>query len=148
MTRAVAVIVVTLAALVLPTRAAPANAYIRIFATTTGVAYVDIGKPGPGAGDESIRGLRLTDRRGRTIGSASLICISLGQALPGTSLCNAVYNLPKGKLVVSGTRRSADYYVLPVTGGTGLYAHAAGALIADTVDRRPRKDRLVFSLDL
>jgi hypothetical protein len=146
--RVAAVVLVAIAALVLPTRAAPANAYVRIYGTTTGISYVDLGNPGPGAGDESIRGLRLSDRRGRTIGNGSIICISLGRALPGTSLCSGVYSLPKGKLVVSGTRRSPDYYVLPVTGGTGIFQRAAGVLIGDTVSRNPRKDRLVFNLDL
>ena len=147
MMKLAAVGLLALATLISPNRADPGIAYVRIFGTTMGVEYVDLGPQGPSAGDELIRGLRLTDPHRRIIGSASFMCVSLGKALEGTSVCNGVYSLPRGKLVVQGTRRSMGYYVLPITGGTGVYSHASGSLIAVTVALHPRKDRLLFSLE-
>jgi len=137
-----------LATLVFPgSQDAQAGAVIRIWGTTTAIEFVDIGRPGHSAGDEMLRGVRLTDKYDRIIGSASFGCVNFGNAMPGVSLCTAVFNLPKGKIVVQGTRRTIDYYLLPVTGGTGIYSHASGSLLGETVSKPPRKDRLLFSLE-
>ncbi len=141
-----AAVAFALAAFIIPSaQGGGSAAFVRIFDLTTGVEHVDLGPLGESAGDLSIRGLRLYDRHDRVIGQAVLTCMALGRAVPGTSLCDAVYTLPKGRLVAHGTRRRSDYYVLPVTGGTGVYSHASGSLLAEKI--APRRERLLFSLE-
>src|SRR5262249_50825127 len=120
---------------------------IRIFAVTRGVRVVDVGKPGPSAGDQRIVGMTLLDRHNRVIGNGYRVCSSLGRPLgDDVALCQAVYSLPLGKLVVLGTRSRRDYYVLPVVGGTRLYQSVQGSMVASTVSIPPRRERLLFTL--
>lgn len=128
-------------------RAQSDGGLIRIFAVTTGVQAVDVGKSGPSAGDQRIVGMILYDRHGRVLGNGYRVCASLDRTLgTAVSICQAVYSLPRGKLVVIGTRTRRDYYVLPVIGGTRLYATVQGTLITSTISSPPRRERLLFSL--
>lgn len=151
MIRTLAVALSLAALLVLPASGAETHrggGLIRIFAVTQNAKEVDVGKHGPSAGDQRLAGMILYDRYNRVIGNAYRICTSMDDVLPNTvSMCQAVYSLPLGKLVVLGTRTRRDYYVLPVIGGTRLYANTQGTLIASTVSFNPRRERLLFSLE-
>lgn len=121
---------------------------IRIFAVTRGARTVDVGAPGPSAGDQRISGMILYDRYGRVIGNGYRVCTALDHIITDeVALCEAVYALPRGKLVALGTRSRRDYYVLPVVGGTNLYSTVQGSLVASTISFTPRKERLLFSLE-
>jgi hypothetical protein len=121
---------------------------IRIFSETEGKAFIDLGKPGRSAGDRSFFGTALLTRGGKRIGYSAMVCTYLGDVLPGTvSYCNATYVLPRGKIMTTGTRQRRDYYVLAVVGGTGIYSTASGMMIASTITRGPRVERLFFSLE-
>lgn len=123
-------------------------ALVRIFAITQGTASVDAGRPGGSAGDRTFQGLILSDRRDQIIGHGSISCVSFGRVLPGTvAQCTGVFVLPRGRIVTLGTRQRRDFYMLAVVGGTGLYSNALGTLIVSTVSQRPRRERLLFSLE-
>lgn len=148
MRAAVAVIVIALAFLTLVPGAGSDAGLIRIFAETTAVRTVDVDGRGRTAGDLTIRGAQLVSREGRGLGTMTLICTFLGRVLPSdSSFCQAEYVLPRGKIIVSGTRQRADYMVLAVVGGTGVYSRASGVLVQSTIALGPRRERLLFSLE-
>ena len=146
-----AAVTVTLAAaclVLLPGQARTDAGLVRIFAVTHAVAQANVGPDRRSAGDLTVFGSRLHDRAGTPIGWASLACMFLGRSLPAhTSQCQGTYSLPRGKIMVAGTRQRVDYYLLAVVGGTGIYSRATGVLIVSTVDRNPRRERLLFSLE-
>jgi hypothetical protein len=121
---------------------------IRIFAVTKNTVSVDVGNPGPSAGDQRISGLILYDRHNRVIGNGYRQCTSYDRVLgQDVSFCKVIYSLPRGKILTEGTRSRRDYYVLPVLGGTRLYSNVQGTLIASTISFPPRRERLLFSLE-
>lgn len=121
---------------------------IRIFSVTTGTGSSNIGPPGDSAGDRTYRGLLLQDRSSGSIGYGTSTCLFLGRTLTSPrSICTNIYVLPLGTIVTQGIRARRDYYVLAVTGGTGLYSNVGGTLIASTVSLHPRRERLLFSLE-
>lgn len=67
--------------------------------------------------------------------------------LNGVSMCLATYVFRRGEIMLQGTRQRRDFYVWAVTGGTGIYSNAGGSLIATTLATRPRRERLLFSLE-
>lgn len=84
------------------------------------------------------------------IGNGILHCDFVGRGGPlgsGTHLCDAVYSLPHGKIMAHGLIKSRSFYVLAVTGGTGLYSNVGGELVASTFACCPREERLLFSLE-
>lgn len=148
MIRILAVVLALAAFITVPGSAQDGGGLIRIFAVTSNIRTVDVGQPGPSAGDQRIAGLRLYDKRNRVIGNAYRVCTSLGRVLGDeAALCQMVFSLPRGKLVAIGTRKRRDYYVLPVVGGTLLYSSVQGTLVASTEELEPhRRERLLFSL--
>lgn len=85
------------------------------------------------------------------IGNAILSCDFVGRGGPlasGTQLCEAFYSLRKGRIVASGIIKERAFYVLAVTGGTGLYSNVKGELIVSTIAESPRQERLLFSLEV
>jgi hypothetical protein len=121
---------------------------IRIFAVQQGETNVDNPPQGRSAGDLLLIGTTLRDRRNRAIGFGAMTCIAFGKVLPGAiSQCAASFVLPLGKITATGTRSRRDFYVLAVTGGTGIYSRASGTLVASTVALTPRRERLLFSLE-
>lgn len=83
----------------------------------------------------------IRDRHGDVVGWGSQICTSLDN---GFDQCQGTLVLPKGRISVSGVRRSGDYYVFSVVGGTGFYLGAGGTLLVNLVEQG--KERLFFSL--
>lgn len=144
-----AVVILTLACIfALPGIAQDGTGIIRIFAVTKAVRNVDVGKPGPSAGDQRIAGLVLYDRHNQIIGNAYRQCTSYDRVLgQDISFCKMIFTLPRGKILCEGTRSRRDYYLLPILGGTRLYSNVQGTLIASTVSFPPRRERLLFSLE-
>jgi len=81
---------------------------------------------------------------GNRIGEGTQQC-TVG--LEGVSTCLATYLLARGQIMLQGTRQRRDFYVLAVTGGTGIYSNAGGSLVATTLSLTPRRERLLFSLE-
>jgi hypothetical protein len=143
----VAVVVVVIALIIVSVAFGRGEALITIRAVNYSVANDD---PDPG-GETRFTSLLYNYRRSfNAIGNATLICTFMGKGGPlgsGTSECMGTFNLPKGKIVVGGSRKSRAYYVLAITGGTGLYTGARGQLIAATRGLPEGQQRLVFSLE-
>lgn len=141
------VVVLCLGLLFVPGQAQSAAGLIRIFSLQTGQAEISHGTPS-NVGDITLIGTSLRARNNKTIGYSTMTCIAFGKTLPGAiSQCTATYRLPLGKIVVTGTRKRRDFYVLAVTGGTGIYSRASGTLVASTTALNPRRERLLFSLE-
>jgi hypothetical protein len=84
-----------------------------------------------------------------SIGSSVQLCTLLGKGGvlgDGASWCNASFSLPKGSITVSGVVRNQFLYELSVTGGTGIYNNIMGGFVAQTIDARPRRQKLTFNL--
>jgi hypothetical protein len=106
--------------------------------------HVDGGPPGEGAGDQDFyRGLLYN--RGITIGHSDSMCTKTGT---GSANCSATYFLPKGKIMVTGVLASRLFYEIAVVGGTGLYENARGTLTVTALGGSPRREFMLFRLDV
>lgn len=106
---------------------------------------VDGGRAGRSPGDQEISWHSLYNKRitPKSIGHSEMICTYLF----GTSRqCRVTYFLPRGTLVAGGGMRFRQLYQLAVLGGTGLYDNARGTLTVTRVQRKPRRERVVFRL--
>jgi hypothetical protein len=127
-------------------RAPRGAAVIRITAQRIEHVRVDVGRRGPSSGDiETSRSLLYNKSiRGRPIGHSEIVCVATSSA---SSSCTGVFFfLPRGKLFVLGPIQPGDDYRVPVVGGTGLYANIHGTLTASSLDRRPLRELLVFTV--
>lgn len=91
----------------------------------------------------------IRDRKARRIGWSVLYCTPLGAGAilggAGSSACMGTYSFPLGRIQTAGViRLSATSYVLAVTGGTGFYLGAGGALLVRDVGTSV--ELLLFSL--
>lgn len=103
-------------------------------------------------GDDELWIYQLYNRRitRAAIGYSTLRCEYYGSGGPlgsGVSDCAAIYSLAKGKIIARGLVKSRSYYALAVVGGTGLYAHYGGQVLASTIGSRPHEERLIFDLE-
>ena len=134
-------------AVVAPPRAPAATPPGTIRITDVEVLHktVDRGRRGLGAGDVEIVRLRLYNPSlgSKPIGRGDLLCTFVDTRM---RMCDGVYALPRGKLVVSGTIASRLLYDLAIVGGTGLYDNARGSLTVTATGFRPRHEVLVFRL--
>lgn len=81
---------------------------------------------------------------GNRVGEGVQQCtVGLGEV----STCLATYVLQRGEIMVQGTRQRRDFYVWAIIGGTGIYSNVGGSLVATTLSVRPRRERLLFSLE-
>jgi hypothetical protein len=120
-------------------------AQIGISGQQTTYARVDLGRKKTSPGDMEIVRYRLFNRRvsTRPIGHADLVCTF---TIRTARVCRGTYSLPKGKLVVGGSITFRQLYQLAVLGGTGLYDNARGTMTATRINRRPRREFLLFRL--
>lgn len=84
------------------------------------------------------------------IGNGVMSCDFVGRGGPlgsSTSLCEATYSLPRGRISVSGIVKTRSYYILAVIGGTGIYSNVRGELVGNTLSLGPRVERLLFGLE-
>ncbi len=121
-------------------------ATIRITDRQLSQKRVDIGARGTSPGDVEIVRHRLFERRRprNVIGRAELVCTFVDNRRSRS--CRGTYILPRGKIVVGGSIQYHQFYVLAVTGGTGLYDNARGTLTITRTARRPVRDLVVFRL--
>lgn len=120
-------------------------ATIRITDRQLNIVRVDIGSRGISPGDVEIARHRLFDRRTRkVIGRAELVCTFVDAKRSRS--CRGSYILPRGKIMVAGPLQYRQFYVLAVTGGTGLYDNARGTLSVTRTARRPVRDLVVVRL--
>jgi hypothetical protein len=94
----------------------------------------DLGRPGPGPGDQFIFAGDLFDRPGGMfLGTTSGSCTTLtGNDKSGQTACNGTFNLAGGQIVTQGVVDTAALFVrgdavpLSIVGGTGIYQNARG----------------------
>lgn len=87
------------------------------------------------------------DIRHRPIGHGAITCtkVGFGGILGGgVSNCNAVYQLPLGKISTQGILHGYGRYTMVITGGTGIYKGVSGTLFVRRVADGVR--RLTFKL--
>jgi hypothetical protein len=121
-------------------------ATIRITDRQLSVVRVDIGAPRTSPGDVEIVRHRLFERRRprNVIGRAELVCTFVDAKRSRS--CRGTYILPRGKIMVAGPLQYRQFYVLAVTGGTGLYDNARGTLSVTRTARSPVRDLVVVRL--
>lgn len=105
---------------------------------------VDLAPRGTSAGDLEIVRHRLFDRAKSVIGRSELVCTFVDNRRSRS--CRGTYILPRGKIVVGGALQYHQFYVLAVTGGTGLFDNARGTLTVTRTARRPVRDLVVIRL--
>ncbi|HEX5798504.1 MAG TPA: hypothetical protein VFY02_00215 [Gaiellaceae bacterium] len=105
---------------------------------------VDLGPRGTSPGDLEIVRHRLFDRTRSVIGRSELVCTFVDNRRSRS--CRGTYILPRGKIVVGGSLQYHQFYVLAVTGGTGLFDNARGTVTVTRTARRPVRDLVVIRL--
>ena len=118
---------------------------IRITDREIAFSAVDHGRRGRSPGDVEISRRLLYNRRitARPLGRADLVCtVTVGN----WRNCTGSYQLPAGKIVVSGPMEFRSFFQLAVVGGTGRYANVRGTLTVTSLGRNPRRDVVFFRL--
>ena len=125
--------------------AATGPAQISISGQQTGYSRINISSRRTSPGDMEIIRLRLFNRRvtSRPIGRGELVCTFTNRR---SRVCRGTYFLPRGNLVVGGSITFREFYELAVLGGTGLFDNARGSLVATRINRKPRREFLLFRL--
>ena len=107
--------------------------------TGTGDQYVDVGTKGESIGDMVIFTELLRDPRSanKVVGHNEILCITVSR---NAGRCHGTLFLPGGRIEAAGTVRfTTRTFRVPIVGGTGSYAAAAGELVitslSDTRDR-------------
>jgi hypothetical protein len=125
-------IALSMTAVFAPTAAADTT--LNLFEHDNVQYQADLGKAGPGPGDQFIFAGDVFDRPGGIyLGTASGTCSTLtGDDKTGQSACNTTFNLAGGQIVIQGVADTAAVFnrgdVVPfnVVGGTGMYQNARG----------------------
>ena len=125
--------------------ALPGPGVIRLTATVTSRVRIDSGHQGRSIGDVEVTRQRLFYRRTqpKPLGRSELVCTFTGGR---SANCNATYFLPRGKIVVSGTRPFQEIFELAVVGGTGHYDNVRGTLTVTSLGGKPARYFLYFRL--
>jgi hypothetical protein len=120
---------------------------IRITDREISFRVLDLGPEGRSPGDVEITRRLLFNRRitPRPLGHADLVCT---YTFGNTRQCTGTYELPAGKLVVSGPMTFRQFFQLAVVGGTGKYDNVGGTLTVTSLGRKPRRDIVLFRLTI
>jgi len=144
----VGVVAVAGGALAVPALAADAASRkppptVRLTAEVDSVNLVDTGAPGDSQGDMLIFTQKLTNRRGRRIGSADAFCV---RTAPGRMReCQGTFELPKGQVFVSGPDPDGvKRHKLAIVGGTRTYQGVRGWVTLRHVTATRDRDVFVF----
>jgi hypothetical protein len=113
-------------------------------------AQIDLGAPGPSAGDQQIISMDVF-AGAKKVGESHVVC-TIVRADPATKAsitqCDNVTSLPGGQIVASGLVTSAQEETSPfiqaVTGGTGAYRNVHGQLTVS--EAGPQPATLTFEL--
>jgi len=134
---------------VLPAAAADQPLHLTTVAVPDRNTDLDLGDPGPSAGDTQVF-LDDVQRDGRTVGTSAGSCtVTTISESRLAAACSATLLLPEGSLTTQGAfdedpATGPTGYTWAVTGGTGSYAGAAGEVVGtfragtDTVDLEVR----------
>lgn len=104
---------------------------------------------GENPGDRSIIAQRILDTEGNIVGNSFVVCplaAKEGVFGSGVRVCHGVFNLPKGKVTVYGSRRSRERYTLVVTGGSGFYSGVGGRLNGFVIGVKPFREKIIFHI--
>ncbi len=136
---------------VVPTAAADTTLRLTTVAVPDRNTDLDLGEPGPSAGDTQVF-VDDVQRNGRTIGTSAGSCTvtSLSESRLSVA-CTATLTLPRGQITAQGAAdedpgAGPTGLVWAVTGGTGRYAGAGGEVVgtfrpgSDVVDLEVRLD--------
>ena len=120
---------------------------IRITARDIGVALDNRGSSSRGTGDVLVIRQLLFNKgiRRQAIGHSDIVCTYTGRR---SRQCSGTYFLPRGKIVVSGSMRYREFFKLAVVGGTDIYDNVQGSLSGTLLARGPRRELLVFRLNV
>jgi hypothetical protein len=113
---------------------ATADTTLTLFEHDTVQHQADLGKPGPGPGDQFIFAGDVFDRPGGMfLGTTGGSCTTLtGNDKAGQTTCNGTFNLGGGQIVIQGVVDTAALFVrgdtvpLSIVGGNGVYQNARG----------------------
>ena len=127
------------------------NATLRLTAETEQDAFIDVGSPGPGLGDQIVSADNVF-RHGQPFGTDTVIC-TVVKASPESITCSWIMTmaLPDGQITLQGIAdgpagppTEALSFELAVTGGTGRYRNAGG--VAEIVDGPGGVEEIVLRL--
>jgi hypothetical protein len=120
---------------------------IRITSRDIQVRLVNRGPAGRSAGDVLLIRQLLYNKgiRKRAIGHADMVCTYTDYR---SRQCGGTYFLPRGSIVVSGSFRYREFYELAVVGGTNIYDNVRGTMSATVFTRGPRREILIFRLNV
>ena len=102
-----------------------------------------------GSRDHSVFGQKILSPVGENVGNAYMVCTTIGRGGilgNGVRQCHGIYNLPRGKIVVQGSRHRRARYTLVITGGSGIYVGIGGTLDSFLSGIRPRTEELIFRI--
>jgi allene oxide cyclase-like protein len=125
---------------------------IRIDSVVTQANFVDVSPEGPSLGDELVVHDDWKDLNGQVVGHDGITCTVTSLDPNGDTefLCLLTGHLEQGDLSAQGlfteppTEPPPARAVLGVTGGTGIYANAAGSLVFQEVSEE--ESHLTFHL--
>jgi hypothetical protein len=96
---------------------------------------LDLGAPGPSAGDQFLLHDVLVDHRGRQVGHDGGVCSLTDPAAPELH-CTVTFWLPNGQITTQFLNTPPPRKRVAVTGGTGAYRHAGGeAILVENPDQ-------------
>lgn len=107
---------------------------IRLYHHDTSQANIDLGAPGPSAGDQFLFAGDTFNRKGGTqLGRGAGTCTTMSTGAAGEVLCVVNFSLRNGQIATQGLLVSADLFggkrlTYPITGGSGRYRHARGEI--------------------
>jgi hypothetical protein len=100
-------------------------------------AMIDLGAPGPSAGDQQIISMDVF-KGAKRVGESHVVCTVVR---PGIAQCENVTSLPGGQITASGVVTDAQEETSPftqaITGGTGAYREAHGQLTVSEAGPQP-----------
>ena len=109
---------------------------LHLFERSTGdLAFIDVGAPGPSAGDRLVFSAAIFDTNNQQVGRDAAECIIVRVDPNETPdrqqvvQCMISVQLPDGQLTVQGMAQGTDNY-FAITGGTGAYRKARGEVRA------------------
>jgi hypothetical protein len=135
---------------------ASADTTLVLFEHDTVQTRADVGKPGPGPGDQFLFRGDVFDRPGGAfLGTTDGICTTLtGNDTAGQSACGGTFNVAGGQIMIAGVFDTAALFVrgetvpLSIAGGTGMYQNASGSGTVQVPPEVPNQTDANFVLNL
>jgi hypothetical protein len=98
---------------------------------------IDLGTPGPSAGDQQIISMDVF-KGAKRVGESHVVCVTVRA---GIVQCDNVTNLPGGQIVATGLvtdeQEEQSPFIQAITGGTGAYRNAHGQLTVSEAGPQP-----------